>query len=201
MSLDLSRDKVLKIRNVKPFFGANMKTTLSLLISVLFAASAHAAVVDHFNCKITAVKADRTALYSSEVDSYSLRMTMQSETNPTGWVSFSRIVLKAAGKEGNNADMSLQYQHAVEFGPDGKAARARQTLCFDGGAMVGHTGTASACSAPSPDPFAPDAHGWDDTDLKDGVPVFNVQGLRPSVIPMPDGSKVTFSCDFLGTEQ
>jgi hypothetical protein len=178
-----------------------MAKTLYILLSLLFAASANAAVVDHFKCKITATRANGIPFYSGEVDAYARRMTLQAGPNATDWVSFGHIELNAAGSKFDTAGIQLNYQHAVQNGHGDKPAKARQYLCMQVSVTERGGGTASGCAVPSADAFAPDATGWDDTDMTDGVPVLKVQGLHAETLHLSHGITIQLGCEHLGTEQ
>jgi hypothetical protein len=146
------------------------------LVLLLVASLGKAVVVDDFTCT-THVKKDGKEILSLKHPFTQVIREPVGATPSGATVTASKTRFFVDIPEHGKVEFELNYRHAL-LAPPGKEPLAMQYVCASGSLGFGPDGVASHCVEPTDDPFG-DSTNWTATTVKDGIPVFDRQGLLP----------------------
>ncbi len=171
---------------------------LVFLASQSVVPSAHAVVVDRFQCEIK---------YTSQLDGHVVETVAElaAARRPLGPANGERVALSegvadlATTVQGERfqAALRLVYTHAVKVGQNGQPLRAAQHVCLSNSFLAAGAGVSTDCRPACENAFDPKCK-WTRVELRGGIPLFDARGLAPVTQTLAHGS-VQLACHFAGT--
>lgn len=194
-----------------------MKTFLLATMALIISGSAHALVSDRFKCTMALEDPNSGNTAKQEQEFNITRLSLSASPAPdvriTGGNADSKLHLLQKEMD-LSANIQLYYQHAVRLDPNGKPVEARQVTCLNigysyckkqdpppGTPNIGCFGMQSKCYVGLP--YDPN-HPWDQVDLINDVPAFNLRAELSTDYNGTDEqgkvlSRINVVCQYMGT--